>query len=418
MSLVYSRKKEVTRHTRSFPRLGVFVRISAFAFLMESSPLALSVAFAQESYPPMAVGVKVIASEKVQITTELPGRISAVKIAEVRPRVSGIVERRIFEQGSLVREGDILFRLDRATYEIAVEAARAAVARAEAVLVDARQTERRRAHLTERSIASKAEHDTSIALRLQAQASLAETQAQLRAAEVNLGYTEIRAPITGRTGRALVTEGALVSAQGEVLTTIQQLETVYADMQQPVSELLALRKALSEGKIREIEPGAAQVVLYLDDGSRYPHPGKLLFSEASVERSSGQVTLRAEFPNPDGTLLPGMYVRVVVEQAMLDDAIAAPLQAVRRDNRGQPLVYVLNANSTAEMREVVLGRETGGRVIIESGLQDEDVIIIDGFQKIGPGAPVTPVCWADPAADEQNPDEVCMLKIGATAPSN
>ncbi|MBP8929721.1 MAG: efflux RND transporter periplasmic adaptor subunit [Paracoccus sp.] len=377
--------------------------------------LLCSPALAQDGQmPPSGVGVIVIQPENLAVTSELPGRISATQVADVRPRVNGIIESRDFEQGSVVAEGDVLFRLDRATYEIAVEAAKATVARAEAVLVDARATERRYASLNERNITIQAEYETAMAARLQAEAALAEANAQLRAAEVNLGFTEIRAPISGRIGRAQVTEGALVSAQGEVLTTIQQLDPVYADMQQPVSELLRLRAELASGRLTEVEPGAARVVLLLDDGSQYEHAGKLLFAEAAVERSSGQVTLRAEFPNPDGVLLPGMYVRVSVEQATSAAAIAIPSQAVQRSASGAAQVYVVTAEGTAALKPVVLGRATGNRVIVEEGLSEGETLIVDGFQKMGPGAPVAPVCWADPSLSEP-PADVCIQRLGGDA---
>ena len=366
-----------------------------------------------QGYPPSSVGVVVVQPRRISVASELPGRISPTRIAEVRPRVNGIVEERVFEQGSEVSAGDVLFRLDRSTYEVAVDAARATVARAEAVLADALQTERRYASLRQRNVASEAEFDATETATLQAKAALAEARAQLRAAEINLGYTEIRAPISGRTGRALTTEGALVSAQGEVLTTIQQLDVVYADMQQPVSELLRLRRALAAGEITEVAPGAAEVRLYLDDGTLYQHPGKLLFSEASVERTSGQVTLRAEVPNPEGTLLPGMYVRVWVEQAVRDAAIAIPSQALRRDASGQAQVMLVSGQGTVEMRPVTASRTSGRTVIIEEGLAADDMVIVDGFQKIGPGAPVSPVCWTDPAGGEDTPSEACARALDA-----
>ncbi|WP_240643418.1 efflux RND transporter periplasmic adaptor subunit [Paracoccus siganidrum] len=365
--------------------------------------------------PPSDVGVVIVQPKDIAVTSELPGRISATRIAEVRPRVGGIIEKRVFRQGSIVEEGDVLFQLDRATYEIAVEAARATVARAEAALVEAQQTERRFESLSERNITSQAQYETALATRLQAQAALSEARAQLRAAEVNLGYAEVKAPISGRIGRAQVTEGALVSAQGEVLTTIQQLDPVYADMQQPVSELLQLRAALAAGRLNQLEPDVAGVTLYLDDGSRYPHPGRLLFAEATVERSSGQVTLRAEIPNPDGTLLPGMYVRVGVEQATETDAISIPSQAIQRDASGAAMVYVVNGDGVAEARPVIPHRSLGNQVVIGQGLAGGDVVIVDGFQKIGPGSPVAPVCWRDPSLPDQAPQGVCEQRFAAVA---
>jgi len=397
----------------ALPRAGVL----GVAVPLLSLHLAVAPAIAQDApaMPPSSVGVVIVQPESVSVASELPGRISATRIADVRPRVGGIIETRDFEQGSVVEEGDVLFRLDRASYEIGVEAAGAVVARAEAVLVDARQTERRFASLSERNITSQAEFDTAMAARLQAEAALAEASAQLRAAEINLGYTEIRAPIPGRIGRAQVTEGALVAAQGEVLTTIQQLDPVYADMQQPVSELLRLRAELSSGGLVQVEPDVARVVLYLDDGSQYPVAGKLLFAEAAVERSSGQVTLRAEFPNPDGILLPGMYVRVSVEQATEANAMAIPSQSVQRDVSGAALVYVVGADNIADLRPVTLGRAIGNRVTIQQGLVEGDMLIVDGFQKIGPGAPVAPVCWVDPSSVDAAVPDACAQRIKAPA---
>nr|WP_321447431.1 efflux RND transporter periplasmic adaptor subunit [uncultured Cohaesibacter sp.] len=363
--------------------------------------------------PPMPVGVVVVQPDQVAISSELPGRVSATRIAEVRARAGGIVEERIFEQGSLVEAGDLLFRLDAAPYEIAVEAAKASVARAEAVLADTRQTEKRLVQLKERNVASTADLETAQTNRLQAEASLAEAQAQLRAAEVNLSYTEIRAPIAGRTGRTQVTEGALVAAQGAVLTTIQQLDIVYADMQQPVSELLRLRRALADGALNEVAPATAEVDLYLDDGSLYPHSGQLLFAESTVQRSSGQVTLRAQFPNPEGTLLPGMYVRVSVEQATQDDALLLPQQAIRRTASGDAQVLVVNDSGIVETRPVTPGRATGNSILIDSGLRGGEMVIVDGFQKIGPGAPVAPVCWTDPVKQDTTPPAACTQRVNA-----
>ena len=390
-------------------------RLVATTILSLLMTTAIAAANEEQAMPPSPVGVVVITPESLAVTSELPGRISATRIAEVRPRVGGIIESRDFEQGSLVQEGDVLFQLDRATYEIAVEAAQATVARAQAVLIDAQATERRHASLNERRVTSQADYDTAMAAKLQAEAALAEARAQLRAAEVNLGFTEVKAPISGRIGRAQVTEGALVGAQGEVLTTIQQLDPVYADMQQPVSELLRLRAALASGALTEVEPGAAKVVLVLDDGSQYAHPGKLLFAEASVERSSGQVTLRAEFPNPDGLLLPGMYVRVQVEQATETAAMAIPSQAVQRDPSGAALVYAVNPEGSAELRPVSLGRSIGNRVTVNDGLAAGDLLIVDGFQKIGPGAPVAPVCWTDPVQSDATPPAACTQRIAPAA---
>ncbi|MGR3316496.1 MAG: efflux RND transporter periplasmic adaptor subunit [Roseovarius indicus] len=379
--------------------------------LMALSTALSALSASAQDRPPSPVGVVVAEPEELAVSSELPGRIVATRVAEVRARVGGIIESRAYEQGSNVEKGDVLFRLDRARYEIAVEAANAALERAKAVLADARQTESRYASLKQRNVTSEAAYENAEAELLQARAGVAEARAQLRAAEVDLGYTEIRAPISGRAGRALITEGALVTAQGEAVTTIQQLDTVYADMQQPVSELLRLRRALDSGALTQVEPGAAQVKLYLDDGSLHPYPGKLLFAESSVERSSGQVTLRAEVPNPDGLLLPGMYVRVAVEQAREQGALLVPRQAIRRDASGAASVFVVDEAGTAQPRKVTPGRSIGNTTTIERGLSGGEMVIVDGFQKIGPGAPVGPVCWTDPAKPDTAAPDVCARRL-------
>ncbi|WP_226575655.1 efflux RND transporter periplasmic adaptor subunit [Acuticoccus sediminis] len=349
--------------------------------------------------PPAEVGTIEVVPEDLQVVSELPGRINATRIAEVRPRVGGIILERVFEQGTTVAAGDVLFRIDPVTYDVAVLAAQASVERAEATRLEAQQNEERVTTLLERNVSSQAEVDRAKASRLQADADVAVAKAELRAAQIDLGFTNVTAPISGRIGRANITEGALVSAAGsEVLTTIQALDPVYADILQPVSELLALRRAVESGALRELEPGVAEVRLYLDDGTLYPHPGRLLFSEATVERTSGQVTLRAEFPNPDDVLLPGMYVRVAVEQAQQNDAIAVPSQAVQRDASGAAQLYLVSGENTAEIRSVRLGRAIGNRMVVEDGLATGDNVIVDGVQKIGPGAPVKPVAWTDPSA--------------------
>lgn len=370
--------------------------------------LGSSVALAEGTAAPEAspVGIIIVTPEALSVSAELPGRVSAARLSAVRARVDGIVESLEFQQGGTVQSGDVLYRLDSASFEAAVDAARAGASRAEAVLHEANTQAKRLSELRARNITSAVDLDSALSAKLQAEAALAEARAQLRVAEINLDRAEIKAPISGRIGRSEVTEGALVSAQSEVMTTIQDLDIVYADMQQPVSELLRLRDALAAGELEQVEPGTARVILHLDDGRQYAHPGKLLFAEADVQRSSGQVTLRAEFPNAEGLLLPGMYVRVMVEQAMEKDAIAIPSQAVHRGAGGKADVYVVAADGTAELRAIKVGRSIGNRLRILEGLQPNDRVIVDGLQKIGPGAPVQPVCWSDPS-QKAGEAEIC-----------
>lgn len=359
---------------------------------------------AAQAPPPSPVGTIVAAEEDLRVTSELPGRIHPTQIAEVRPRVGGIIKHRDFQQGTMVAEGDLLFEIDPITYQVAVEAARAGVARAEAVLVEAKQQESRSRTLTNRKVASKAQLDSAVATRLQAEAELAAAKAELHAAEINLDFTRVTAPISGRIGRALVTEGALVAAGGaEILTRIHRLDPVYADIQQPVSELLRLRRMLDAGELHLLEPGVARVRLYLDDNSEYAHEGRLLFAEAVVERTSGQVTMRAEFPNPDGILLPGMYVRVAVDQALETNAIAVPSQAIQRDASGKAFLYLVDAESKVAVRPVTLDRAVGNRRVVRQGLAPGERVIVDGVQKIGPGMVVTPLDWNDPTAATAEP---------------
>ncbi|UHD46156.1 efflux RND transporter periplasmic adaptor subunit [Aureimonas altamirensis] len=348
--------------------------------------------------PPSQVGIVTTQREALPVVSDLPGRIAPTRIAEVRPRVGGIIVRRVFEQGSDVEEGQPLFEIDRATYEVEVEAARAAVMRAEAVLLQANQDAERARQLVSTRTTSQSSLDTAIATQKQAEAGLASARASLRGSEINLDYTTVRAPIAGRIGRALVTEGALVSQNNtEALATIQQLDPVYADVQQPVTELIRLRNALARGELEQIEPDVAKVSLILDDGSSYGEPGRLLFSEATVDPASGQVTLRSEFPNSDGNLLPGMYVRVAVEQGIDQAAIAVPSQAVQRDTAGRAQLFVLDPDNKVMLRNVVIGRAIGNRAVVSQGLEAGERVVVDGFQKTGPGATVEPVEWTDPS---------------------
>jgi membrane fusion protein (multidrug efflux system) len=353
--------------------------------------------------PPAAVSVVTVAAEPIPIQNELPGRIAPTRIAEVRPRVSGIIVERVFEQGSMVKQGDVLYRIDPEPFRLRVESARATLQRAEAVRLQARQEANRQSELRERKVASGQQYDNAVAVLAQAEADVAAARAGLSSAELDLQYAEVKAPISGRIGRALITEGALVSANGsENLATIQQLDPVYADFTQSASQLLELRRALKVGALTSSDPGEATVRLLMDDGREYPHAGRLLFSEAAVDATTGQVTLRGEFPNPDGDLLPGMYVRVVIEQGIQPNAIAVPQQAVQRDAGGQAQIYVVADDGSTELRAVQAGRVQGSRWVIDRGLNPGDRVIVEGFQKIRPGAKVQPQAWnADKPAPEK-----------------
>jgi membrane fusion protein, multidrug efflux system len=351
--------------------------------------------------PPAAVSVVEVGPETIPILNELPGRIAPTRIAEVRPRVSGIIVERVFTQGSRVEQGDVLYRIDPAPFRVQVESAEATLQRAKAVQLQARQHSDRQKELGERNIASAQQLDNAVAQLAQANADVAVAEAGLAAARLNLEYAEVKAPITGRIGRALITEGALVATNStQNLATIQQLDPVYADFTQSANELLRLRRLLEAGALTSPAPGEARVLLRFDDGSEYPHPGRLLFSEAAVDETTGQVTLRGEFPNPKGDLLPGMYVRVLLEQGVQKDAIAVPQQAVQRDTGGRAQVFVVKSDNTTELRTVRLGRAVGERWVVEDGLAAGDRVIVEGFQKIRPGAVVAPSNWKVSAKSE------------------
>ncbi len=374
--------------------------LSNAAVTLSIAALAASAAFSSTAMAqmppnmPVPVSVLTVAPEDVPILNELPGRIAPTRIAEVRPRISGIVVQRVFEQGSTVKEGDVLYRIDPAPFKVQVDSARATLQRAEATQLQARQNSDRQTALRQRDISSAQQFETAAAVLAQADADVALAKAGLAAAELNLQYTDVRAPIGGRIGRALITEGALVgTGAADILATIQQLNPVYADFTQSANELLHLRRALKAGELAGNKADEASVKLLFDDGSPYQHTGRLLFSEAAVDALTGQVTLRGEFPNPEGDLLPGMYVRVVIQQGVQRNVITVPQQAVQRDGGGRSQVYVAKDGKTAELRMVTTGRIIENRWVIENGLQTGDQVIVEGFQKLRPGGPIAAQPW-------------------------
>jgi membrane fusion protein, multidrug efflux system len=368
---------------------GLFVGV-AMAALVACQGEAMA---QQPGMPPSAVGIVTVGAEDIPIINDLPGRIAPTRLAEVRPRVSGIVVARVFEQGAQVKQGDVLYKIDPAPFQVQVDSAEATLRRAKATQLLARNTADRQEQLRKSNVASAQNFDDAAGQLAQADADVAVAEAGLAQAKLNLQYSSVTAPISGRIGRALITEGALVSSTGsENLATIQQLDPIYADFTQPAGDLIRLRKALQDGKLMT-GANEAKVMLSLDDGTEYDQPGRLLFSEAAVDETTGQVTLRGEFPNPKGDLLPGMYVRVKIEQGVEKGAIAIPQQAVQRDAGGQASVYVVNAENKVEARRITVERTVGQRSVISKGLNAGDKVIADGFQKTGPGATVNPQPW-------------------------
>ena len=325
------------------------------------------------------------------LTARLPGRIKASTISEVRPQVSGIIRDRQFDEGTEVEAGQPLYQIEDESYAAAAAAARAGVAQAQANYELAEREAKRAEDLFSNRTTSAAARDAATAARDAAAAALQLAEAQLQSAEIDRERTTIRAPISGVIGFSQATPGSLVAAQQvSPLTVIRTLDPVYVDVTQSASELFALRRARDAGRLVMASENEARVQLIFDDGSEYPHPGRLLFSEASVDSTTGQITLRAEFPNPDDVLLPGLYVRARVEQAVRENALTIPQMAVQRDQSGQAYVYALKDADTVERRDVTLGQTTGNRWLVESGLEPGDKVVVAGAQKLYPDAKVVP----------------------------
>lgn len=349
--------------------------------------------------PPTPVSFLELKPQPLPVINELPGRVSATRLAEVRPRISGIVLERVFEQGSTVKAGDVLYRIDPAPFRVRVASAEATLAKAKAGQLNAQDQQKRAQTLRDRNITAGVDLENAVTTLAQADADVAIAEAALAEAQLNLDYTEVKAPISGIIGRALVTEGALVTAQTEVMATIQQLDPVYVDFTQSSAELFKLRRALEVGELVAVDANTAQMRLYFDDGTEYEQPGEVLFSEATVDELTGQVTMRGEFPNTKNLLLPGLYVRVAVEQAVREHALAVPQMAVQRDAQGNAQVYVIGTDNKVSVRSIRLGTSVGSSWIVESGLNDGDKVVVEGAQKLFPGAAVVPEPWQPAATD-------------------
>ncbi|MEX5343740.1 efflux RND transporter periplasmic adaptor subunit [Pseudomonas sp. I2] len=341
----------------------------------------------QDAPAPMPhVRVETVQLQPLAISTELSGRLLAPRTAEVRARVAGVVLERVYREGSDVKQGDVLFRIDPASFKADHDSARATLAKAEANRYQARLTEQRYRSLVDDKAVSRQEYDNARAAFLQADAEVAQAKAALERARLNLGYATVTAPISGRIGRALVTEGALVGQDGSTpLAVIQQLDPIHADVSQSTRELNALRRAMRAGELEQVGQGQARATLVQDDGSAYPLPGTLLFSDISVDPSTHQITLRSEFPNPDLDLLPGSYVRVRLEQAVQPKGISVPQRAILRDSAGVPKVLVVDRQARIGERQVLLGSAQGDRWIVSEGLAPGERVVIEGLQHVKVG---------------------------------
>jgi membrane fusion protein (multidrug efflux system) len=327
--------------------------------------------------------------ERLVLTTELPGRTSAYSVAEIRPQVNGIVQERLFNEGSDVNAGSVLYRIDPAPYQAAYNNAVAALARSEASLPPIRLKAERFRELIAVKAISQQDFDNAVAALKQAEADIEYSKATVESARINLAYTRITAPISGRIGKSNVTVGALATAyQASAFATIQQLDPIYVDATQSSANLLQLKRNIAAGRIKGSGPDQARVKLLLEDGTPYPQEGTLKFSEVTVDPSTGSFILRMVFPNPKHTLLPGMYVRAVVQEGVVDRAILVPQQGVSRDPKGNPVALIADGSGKVEQRMITVARAIGDRWLVSEGLNPGDRLIVEGSQRIRPGSSV------------------------------
>lgn len=341
------------------------------------------------SAPEPEATVVTIQPRPTTLSTVLPGRTSALLVSEVRPQVGGIIQKRLFREGADVKAGEALYQIDPASYQAAFDSAKAALAKAEAAVEPARLKAERYADLVQTNGVSRQDNDDAQAAYKQYVAEVAAARAALETARINLGYTRITAPISGRIGRSSVTPGALVTAnQTDALATVQQNDPVYVDVTQSTGDLLRLKRALAEGRLRKAGTDGARVKLLFEDGSTYPLEGTLQFSDITVDANTSVVTLRALFPNPKQDLLPGLYVRAVLEEGVNERAILVPQAAVSRDSKGNPTVLLANADNVVERRSITVDRVVGGDWLVRDGLAEGDRVIVEGLQKVRPGGKV------------------------------
>jgi membrane fusion protein (multidrug efflux system) len=385
---------------------GAVAVVSALAVMAGCSKSASEAPHQQQV---AEVGVFKVAQAPLQITTELPGRTAAYQVAEVRPQVSGLIQKRLFVEGADVKAGMPLYQIDPATYQASYNSAKAALSKAKANLLTAAPKVQRYKELVAIEGVSKQDYDDAVAAHEQAKADVESAAAALEQAKINVGYTHVDAPISGRIGRSSVTPGALVTAsQTNALTTVQQLDPIYVDVTQTSEDMLRLKREVESGGLKK-DGSQAKVTLVLSDGTKYAIAGKLQFSDVTVDPGTGNVTLRALFPNPKHDLLPGMFVRAVIESGVDENAIAVPQQGVTRNAKGEATALVLNKEGKVEQRTLVTGGTLGDKWLVKSGLNDGDLLIVEGLQKVKPGAPANA---AKPAAAP------AAVAVGGAVPAN
>lgn len=372
------------------PRSGAaVVDVRGAAFALAAVVLAACNGQRQGERPPPTVGVVTLQPQPVTLTTELPGRTAPFEIADVRPQVGGIIQARLFTEGSLVRAGQVLYKIDPAPFQAAYAQAQAQLASAEANLVATRLKAERLAGLVKLKSAALQDADDAEAAFKQAQATVQQDRAALDAARINLRYTQVTAPISGRIGISTVTKGALVTAnQAAALDTIQRLDPIYVDVTQSVSQVAALRRQIAQGRLTA---GAAEAHLSLDDGGAYPLAGQLQLTDVTVDPATDAVTLRAVFPNPSGALLPGMFVRATIVEGVNAAGLLAPQSGVSHDQKGQPTALVVNRKGVVEQRQLQVQGTVGAKWLVTAGLNPGDRLIVEGSQSVEPGATVRTV---------------------------
>jgi membrane fusion protein (multidrug efflux system) len=374
-----------------------------------------STARAPSQTGPPEVAVVEVKPQRVAITTELPGRTSAYLVAEVRPQVGGIIQKRFFTEGSDVKAGDVLYQIDPATYQAAYDSAKAQLARADANISTTRVRAERYKELVEIKAVSRQEYDDAAAALKQAEADIEAGKAAVETARISLAYTKVTAPIAGRIGKSSVTVGALVMAgQGLPLATIQQIDPVYVDVTQSSASLLQLQKSMASGTLKRDSANRARVKLILEDGATYPLEGALQFQDVTVDPTTGSYILRIVFPNPKRVLLPGMFARAVLEEGVNEQALLVPQQGVSRDPKGNPTSLIVDAEGKVQQRMLVLDRAIGDQWLVTDGLNAGEKLIVEGLLKVKPGIPVK-VVSLEGAKENQNDNREPMTPPAAKA---
>jgi membrane fusion protein (multidrug efflux system) len=354
----------------------------------------------QQAAPPIPeVAVVTIAPQQVELTTELPGRTSPYLVAEIRPQVNGIIKKRQFREGSDVKAGQLLYQIDPAPFQVALDSAKASLGKAQANLPSLKLRSQRCQELLKDRAVSRQDCDDAAAAVAQAQAEIQYWKTAVDAAGINLGYTRVTAPISGRIGKSSVTDGALVTAyQPMALATIQQLDPIYVDVTQSSADLLRLKRSLESGKLCKDCKDGSKVQILLEDGSPYPLEGALQFRDVTVNQATGSFTLRIVVPNPQHVLLPGMYVRAVLKEGIAENAILIPQQGVNRNPKGEPFALVVDKTGKVQLRQLTLNRALGDQWLVSSGLSPGEQMIVEGMMNVRPGATVKAVPWKNPKA--------------------